>query len=52
MRPCKVRVRAAGDYWVLTIDGEGRLVLNPPPPPDPVADLRHHLEHLLGDIFI
>lgn len=52
MRPCKVKVRSVGGQWVVAIDGENRLVLDPPPPPyDPLIDVQQHLEHLLGDIF-
>lgn len=52
MKPCKVRVHSVDGHWVVAIDGEDRLVLDPPPPYDPLGDVRRHLEHLLGDIFI
>jgi hypothetical protein len=51
VRPCKVKVREVDGHWVVVIDGEDRLVLDPPPPYDPLIDVRQHLEHLLGDIF-
>jgi hypothetical protein len=52
MRPCKVKVHTVDGHWVVAIDGEDRLVLDPSPHYDPLSDVQHHLEHLLGDIFI
>jgi hypothetical protein len=52
MRPCKVSVHTVDGQWVVAIDGEDRLVLDPPAHYDPLNDVQHHLEHLFGDIFI
>lgn len=53
MRPCKVSVHSVEGQWIVAIDGEDRLLLDPPAPYDPLNDAQHHLEHLFGDdIFI